>query len=109
MERMERRTSETKTTNVQASRAPVRHRREWPDVQPEQCFWVHDGQVLKNLAELPAALRQMSPETFSHHVNNEKNDFANWIHDVIGDRELAEDIRRHNSRVEIIKAVQSRL
>ena len=32
------------------------------------------------------------PEQFTFHVNDQKNDFANWIADVIGDRSLAREL-----------------
>ena len=49
-------------------------------------FWVHDGGVLHDLAELAAALETMSDDTYAHHANAAKNDFVNWVRDVIGDQ-----------------------
>lgn len=80
-----------------------------PDVAKEHNFFVHDGQILKNLHELPTALRKMNKETFAHHVNNEKNDFANWILDVIGQKKLAQKIDKLKSRTAISKAIQIKL
>ncbi len=87
----------------------VRHHKYWPDVSDEQAFWVRDGQVLKNLSDLPEALKNMDKDTFRHHVNKEKNDFANWIYHAVGDRDLAEEVRGHRSRTSIIRAIKSRL
>ena len=36
----------------------------------------------------------MADEVFKFHVNKEKNDFANWIEDILGDKDLAKAIRK---------------
>lgn len=64
------------------------------DVPQDKVFWCQDGRVFKNLAELAAALRDMSEEAFRSHVNKEKNDFSNWVRDVIGDVTLATDLKK---------------
>ena len=79
------------------------------DASPEQCFWVNNGSIIKNLSEMSDALAGMKDEIFSHHVNKEKNDFGNWVRDVIKDDELANDIASVRSREKILKKVQSRL
>jgi hypothetical protein len=63
-------------------------------VPDEKNFWVNDGRVLRNLKDLSVALVDMDEDTFKHHVNKEKNDFKNWINDVIGDNKLAKDISK---------------
>ncbi len=75
------------------------------DVQPQYSFWVCDGKVLKNMQELQSALRQMSSETYSCHANNEKNDFANWVNDILSDANLAQKLRSARSKQEAEKAV----
>ena len=76
---------------------------------PEQCFWVNNGPILKNLDELSSALPEMNNETFNHHVNNEKNDFSNWIKDVIGDGKLANEILSSKSKDSAVKKIRNRL
>jgi hypothetical protein len=51
------------------------------DIPPEKFFYANDGSVIRNLHELPEALRSMSKETFVHHVNSDRNDFYNWALD----------------------------
>ena len=63
------------------------------DVPLHKKFYCHDGSAFKNLGELEQAFKKMSPETFSYHANSEKNDFANWIYDVIGDITLSDSLR----------------
>ena len=64
------------------------------NAEPEKCFWLCDGQILKNLKELAKALDKMSNEVFSYHVNKNKNDFAKWVEDVFGERKLAIDLKK---------------
>ena len=79
------------------------------DAAPEQCFWVNNGPVLKNLDELASALPEMNNESFHHHVNNEKNDFSSWINDVIGDKKLANDLMSSKNRESAVKKIRNRL
>jgi hypothetical protein len=79
------------------------------DVQQDHCFYINDGQRLKNLNELYTALAGMDNATFSRHVNSEKNDFSNWIRDVIGDRKLAEKLSKAKTARKTINTVKQRL
>lgn len=76
---------------------------------PEQCFWVNNGPILKSIEELANALPQMSNETFRHHVNGERNDFSNWIRQVIGDKKLAEELTKSSSKDSALKKLKARL
>lgn len=58
-----------------------------------KAFWFNHGVVAKSLRELSAALDDMNSVEFAHHVNAERNDFANWVSDVIGDEALAVKLR----------------
>jgi len=84
-------------------------RRYLNDVSQEQSFWVNNGNVLKNLEDLANALPEMGKDTFQHHVNKEKNDFSNWIGDVIGDKVLANDLRSSKSKESALNKLRSRL
>jgi len=56
-------------------------------------FYLNNGKKLKNIAELMESLKDMGQDLFSFHVNEQNNDFANWIRDVFGAKELARRIR----------------
>ena len=75
----------------------------------EQCFWVNNGPVLKNVEELADALQQMNEETYFHHVNKEKNDFSKWITDIIGDQKLANDLLSSRNKNSAVKKLRSRI
>jgi len=79
------------------------------DVTGDKVFWVHDGGALKNLNELAEALRKMKNETFKYHVTSEKNDFYNWVRDVINDHELAGQIKAIKNRLKAASIVANRI
>ncbi len=78
-------------------------------VQPDKAFWVNNGPILKSLDEFFAALKNLKPEQFLHHVNRQKNDFAKWISEVVGDAILAQRIRALKTKDAMAKAVQQRI
>jgi hypothetical protein len=66
----------------------------------ESRFVVSDGRIVKDLKELSDALHDMSNDVFRHHVNEFRNDFSNWVRDVFGDEELAEELSKVGSQSE---------
>jgi hypothetical protein len=64
------------------------------EMSQDKYFYLVNGEVLKNLEELVGALEKMTKEIFNYHVTKEKNDFANWIEDVFGNKKLGMDIRK---------------
>lgn len=79
------------------------------EVKPENYFWLRDGRALKDLHELSDAFEKMHDDIFKHHVNNEKNDFANWIRDIIKDEKLAEKIIKCSDRHTMHQAIKEKL
>ena len=79
------------------------------DVPEAKCFWSRDGKCPKNLRELETALRQMPEETFRYHANEAKNDFSQWVQDVIGDDKLARDLRKSPNAAQAARSVASRI
>ena len=61
-------------------------------IKAEFYFKVCDGNVLKNVKALDKALDKMSADVFYFHVNDLKNDFANWIKDIFKMEQLANDL-----------------
>lgn len=78
-------------------------------VPEEYVFWCRDGQMFRDMSELGEALPSMSDETFVFHSNGEKNDFANWVRDIIGDGKLARDLVRAQNRIQAAKKVAERI
>jgi hypothetical protein len=71
-------------------------------------FWCHDGQVFRDINDLLTGFDLMSDETFGYHANDEKNDFSCWIIDIIGDIELAKEVKKTKTRHEAKKVTQQR-
>ncbi|MBT4823950.1 hypothetical protein HN695_05525 [Candidatus Woesearchaeota archaeon] len=72
-------------------------------------FKVVSGGELVNLEELLKALKTMDKESFSHHVNENKNDFSNWIKDVLKDSDLAEAVSCFYTKGEITELIETRV
>ncbi len=84
--------------------------RQWlADVCVEKVFYCRDGRVFKNLQELSAGLRSMTADTYNHHVTTDRNDFSNWIRDVIGDEVLAEELRNVEDKAAATMKIEERL
>jgi hypothetical protein len=78
----------SKKDDVKEAKAAIRQ-----EIPPEKYFVLRSGVTIKDIAELALALDSIADSDFSFHVNDSKNDFANWIGDVFGNKELADSIR----------------
>lgn len=74
-----------------------------------QYFYLHDGTALKSMSELMDYLITMNQEIFSHHVNKKNNDFANWIRDIFGEKELARRIALSKSPLGMLNTIKKYL
>jgi hypothetical protein len=79
------------------------------DVPQEFAFWVCDGQILKNLRELRDAFAVMNDYTFTYHVNDAKNDFHNWVKDIVRDDALASQLLKAGSPLAAVRVVTDRI
>ncbi|MEM4755894.1 MAG: hypothetical protein QW594_02065 [Candidatus Woesearchaeota archaeon] len=79
------------------------------DVPEGKEFFVVNGFLLRNLRDLREALAGISPEVFAHHVTAQRNDFANWIEDIIGDKELAAALRKTKDQKKMQVLVKNRI
>jgi hypothetical protein len=84
-------------------------KRHLADVPNENVFRCHDGLTLQGMKELGNALNSMADETYVFHANTEKNDFTNWVRDVIKDDVLAKDLQKAMNRTHAAKLVASRI
>jgi transketolase len=79
------------------------------EVAPERYFQLYGGEIIRTIPELEQALKKMDDSTFRHHVNKEKNDFSAWIQDCFGDKMLAEELRKRNSREAMAITIRKKL
>ena len=62
------------------------------DALADKYFYVHNGMTIRNLDELAVALDLMDRHIFEYHVNNNKNDFSNWVKEIIKEEVLAKEL-----------------
>jgi len=79
------------------------------DVPLQHAFWLLGGKHIKNIVELGRELKHMSSETFVHHVNEQKNDFANWVEHCAKDNQLAILLRTTKSQERMAAIVERRI
>jgi len=79
------------------------------DVPDEHVFRCHDGSIFRNMRELGDGLEAISDETFVFHANADKNDFSNWVRDIIKDEKLARDLSKASDRLQAAKSVAARV
>lgn len=72
------------------------------EVHPNKYFRLKSGQDVKSFKDLLEALSFIDEETFSHHVTENRNDFAEWVKSVLQEEKLAERIRNKKAREELL-------
>ena len=74
------------------------------------CFFCCNGEVFSSVKELHKALKTMDDETFAHHCNEQRCDFAAWIRDVFGKKRVAGRIEKARaSRKEVTALIKELL
>ena len=77
-------------------------------VPEAKVFWCNDGQIFGDLEDLAEGLDHMSDETFIYHCNDNKHDFSVWVLEVVGDEDLAKNLKTSKSRQQAHKQVKQR-
>ncbi len=62
------------------------------ELPEERHFFFVNGERVKNVKELAEIMDRIEQEVFDYHVNEERNDFYNWVKHVFEDIELAEKL-----------------
>ncbi len=78
-------------------------------VPEKDAFCCADGKVIRSLRDLEDALASMSGGTFTQHVDGERNDFADWVRDALGDAELAREIHLQRNRALSARSIARRI
>lgn len=79
----------------------IRKKRVVGKVDPDKYFVLYNGVRLENYLVLAQVMDELDEETFRHHVNPEKNDFATWVQDAFDEPELAARLRGVMSPLEV--------
>ncbi len=99
---------EDKTGNNEniSEEAPKDTTSESTEVHPDFHFELPDGTEIRSLEGLVSALKDMDESIFRTHVDDDHNDFADWIGLVMGDDSLAEKMRSMKTREALLKALE---
>lgn len=73
---------------------------------PSRYFYFCNQKSAKNMPQFIAAVKKLNDEEFKHHVNSDKNDFYNWVNDVVGDKELAEKLKDKTEKSQILDVLK---
>jgi len=76
---------------------------------PDHYFYLNNNLPIKSLCELSEHLKEMDKESFKQHVNEEKNDFSEWVSNTIGDKTLGRKMMELSEQDEMSKAVEVRV
>ena len=76
------------------------------DVSSDKTFILSKGNTIKNIYELLTELKAMSDQDFSYHRSKDKDDFGNWIGDVLQERVLSELLKTTKTRKAYIALIE---
>ena len=91
--------------------ATVKDKRHFAVPEGQEFLLSGDGmpaeeRTLKTLDDLSEAINLIDPETFQKHVNEEKNDFANWVQYVFGEDALADQLRKFPTPLRMMVSIE---
>ncbi|MBI2548105.1 2-oxo acid dehydrogenase subunit E2 [Candidatus Woesearchaeota archaeon] len=66
-------------------------------------FYLKDGQIIRTFEDFKRILPRIDDGTFAHHVNEQKNDFANWIEQSLHQKQAADIIRGMKTKQAIVE------
>lgn len=80
-------------------------------INPEHYFILKNGDCIRSLEELILVLKNIDKDVFLYHVNNEKNDFANWIRYVFKAGRLSDIVAGfdYSNKDDMIKVIRKHL
>ena len=76
------------------------------ELHPDFHFKLPDGTEIKSIIDLKDSLKTMDDSVFATHVNEEKNDFAEWIRVALQKNEIADKVALQKTREGIQKALE---
>ena len=92
-----KKTAAHKSTSKKAAAKRVRKKEVFKKIPDENFFVLADGRRVENFITLAHLLEDLEEDIIRHHVSDLHNDFANWIHDVFSEDDLAKKIKTVNN------------
>jgi len=72
-------------------------------------FFAVNGKKAENLLDLRALIAEMSEKDFKHHTTQARNDFANWLRDIMHKDYLADRIGEVHSREDVLELINDEI
>lgn len=76
------------------------------DVPPEKILKLKNDMLVVNLKGLIDEVSAMKPEHYAYHVNDKKNDFADWIESTIRKKGLAKKVRETAEQQNLVSLLE---
>ena len=73
----------------------------------DKYFIMENGMILKTIKDLTTAINFIDGTTFSHHVNIDRNDFADWIQNAFNMKDLASRLKNATTKDDFIEIFNS--
>jgi len=77
-------------------------------IKPKHHFILKGGHRIKSMKELKEAIKFMDKDTFKYHVTKNNNDFAEWVKNIIKDKELSDRIKKSSSKEHMLTELEFR-
>lgn len=78
------------------------------DVPPDKILKLHNDMLVVTPTALFSEIQAMKDADFEFHVNEDKNDFADWITNVVGDKELGALLAQETDKKAIMELLDMR-
>lgn len=75
----------------------------------DRSFTFANGIKVASMWELKQALLTLPEDIIVHHVRDEQNDIATWVEHVVGDKEMADEMRKYKHRWGMIVALERQM
>ena len=72
----------------------MKKHRKVQEASEDKAFFMCNGASVRSVSQLLQALKDSGDDVFLHHVNDGKNDFSQWITDVLHDKTLASSLKK---------------
>ncbi|MEK6955110.1 MAG: hypothetical protein AABW52_00465 [Nanoarchaeota archaeon] len=79
------------------------------EVDGDEVLLLANNRTVSSIKGLYILLQKLDDKIFYAHVNEEKNDFYNWVRDVYQDKKLADDLLWCTNKESMIFCLKSRL
>jgi hypothetical protein len=99
---------ENKKEEVKGGKAETPQDRFKKDVSPDKILKLNNDMLVVTPNSLYSEIEAMKDSDYEFHVNDKKNDFADWIRNAVGDIELAEHLDNTKDKKKILELLEKR-